>query len=288
MRFRLAYCALAWVLVATGPGAAAPALWQVSDADSSVWLFGSVHLLDEQTAWRSKALDKTIAKAERVYFETDIGVEAQMRITALTFEVGFNRDGRLLSELIGPDLTDRLREAAEAQGVPMAALLTMQPWMAALTLSSEPMLQSGYQPDLGVEFIISAEVPLSRQAFLETPEEQLGFLSGGTIEEQIAMLEATLDSLGMVEGDLGSLVDAWVAGEPELLGTIFAEQMAEYDPGMVERLIDLRNINWVDQIDAMLERNENALIVVGAAHLAGDASVVRLLEERGHTSMRIQ
>lgn len=288
MRSHLAYGVLSCALAAASPCVAAPALWEVSDGDSSVWLFGSVHLLDAETDWRSGTLNKVISKAQRVYFETDLGVEAQMRITALTFEVGFNRDGQLLSELIGPELTDRLREAAEAQGIPMAALLTMQPWMAAMTLSSEPMLQSGYQPALGVEAIISTQVPLSRQGFLETPEEQLGFLSSGSIEEQVAMLEATLDTLGLVESDLGSLIDAWAAGEPEALGAIFSEQMAGFDPRMVERLIDLRNANWVEQINAMLERDETALIVVGAAHLAGPGSVVRLLEARGHTSKRIQ
>ncbi|MNL89084.1 TraB family protein [compost metagenome] len=64
--------------------------------------------------------------------------------------------------------------------------------------------------------------------------------------------------------------------------------MGDFDQGMVDRLIDLRNANWVDQIDAMLERNENALIVVGAAHLTGTSSVVRLLETRGYISKRVQ
>ena len=284
---RLALGALAWTLSAIAC-MAAPALWQVRDADSSVWLFGSVHLLSPETNWRSTTLDKAIDKADRVYFETDLSAEAQVRITALTFELGFNKDGQLLSDVIGPELTDRVREAAESYGIPMAALLTMRPWMAAMTLSSGPMLDSGYDAALGVEAVISAQVPGGRQAYLETPEQQLDFLAGGSLNEQIGMLEATLDTLGAMQTDLDALVNAWAAGQPEELGALFTEQMGDFDQGMVDRLIDLRNANWVDQIDAMLERNENALIVVGAAHLTGTSSVVRLLETRGYISKRVQ
>jgi uncharacterized protein YbaP (TraB family) len=102
------------------------------------------------------------------------------------------------------------------------------------------------------------------------------------------MLEATLDSLDVMAADIGSMVDAWMAGEPEALGEVFMSQMGDFDDGMVTRLIDDRNRDWASQIAAMLERNERAILVVGAAHLVDDVSVVRLLEDMGHTSERIQ
>ena len=52
-----------------------------------------------------------------------------------TFELGFNRDGRLLNTIIGDELTDRLRDAATEFNQPMPMLLTMRPWMAATTIS---------------------------------------------------------------------------------------------------------------------------------------------------------
>ena len=84
------------------------------------------------------------------------------------------------------------------------------------------------------------------------------------------------------------MVQAWTIGQPEELGAIFTEQMGGYDDGMVERLIDRRNHDWVGQIEEMLADDLAALLVVGAAHLAGDASVVKLLEARGFTSRRVQ
>jgi hypothetical protein len=288
MSNRLLLPLIAWLSVAGSAAMAAPALWQVSDEDSSVWLFGSVHLLRADVEWRSPVFDKILSKADRIYFETDVSAEAQMAIMPLSLELAFNRDGQLLSDIIGKDLTDRLREAATDYGIPMPTLLTMQPWMAATTLSTGPLLNSGYEANFGIETVLSAELPAARVGFLETPEEQLGFLAGGSLDEQIAMLEATLDTLDAMQSDIDMMVDAWSRGEPETLGEIFTAQMGGYDQGMVERLIDMRNHNWVEQIEAMLADNQSALLVVGAAHLAGDTSVVKLLEDRGFSSVRIQ
>ena len=136
--------------------------------------------------------------------------------------------------------------------------------------------------------MLATELSGDRLGYLETPEQQLNYLAGGSMDEQIAMLEATLDTLEVMQSDIDEMVRAWAGGQPEQLGEIFTAQMGSYDQGMVERLIDLRNSNWVEQIDAMLRRNESALLVVGAAHLAGDASVVRLLEARGFAGERLQ
>lgn len=276
------------ILALVTPSSAAPAIWKVSDADSAIWLFGSVHMLRADTDWRTGTLDKILSKADRIYFEADVSAAAQAELMPLSMELGFNRDGILLSEQIGPALTDRVRAAAQDYGIPMPALLTMKPWMAATTLASGPLMQSGFEAGLGVEMVLAAELPDDRKGFLESGAEQLGFLSGGTLDEQITMLEATLDSLHLAQSDIEAMVEAWLEGKPEDLGLAFDEQMEGFDDATVARIIDTRNRNWVQKIAAMLDGNERALLVVGAAHLAGEVSVVRLLEERGFSSERIQ
>lgn len=279
---------LALAFLLTTPAVAAPALWQVSDEDSSIWLFGSVHMLQPGTEWRSETLDKLLVKADRVYFETDISAEAQMRIAPLSFEVGFYRDGSLLSEHIEPELMDRLRAVAADYGIPVPSLLIMRPWMAATTLSVMVLAETGYDPLLGVETVLGNEVPKERTGYLETPEEQIGILAGGSPEEEIAMLEATLDGLDVMTAEIDGMVAAWLAGTPESLGELFMAQMGAFDETFVTRLIDERNANWANQIEQMLAANEAALLIVGAAHLIDEVSVVRMLEEKGFTSRRIQ
>lgn len=282
------FAALAAALLSSVATQAAPALWKVSDDDSAVWLFGSVHMLRADTDWRTQTLDKIISKADRVYFEADISAEAQMEIVPISIDLGFNRDGVLLSHQIGPALTDRVRAAAEEYDLPMPALLTMKPWLAATTLSGGPLLYSGYDPAHGVDMVLAEELPAERKGFLETGAEQLGILSGGTLEEQITMLEATLDTLDTANADVETMIAAWLDGDPERLGEAFDDQTQGYGTNMVDRIIDVRNHNWAEKIEIMLGDNEAALLVVGAAHLAGDVSVVKLLEGRGFSSERVQ
>jgi uncharacterized protein YbaP (TraB family) len=49
-----------------------------------------------------------------------------------------------------------------------------------------------------------------------------------------------------------------------------------------------RNAKWVTAITGLLADNHQDLIVVGAAHLSGDGSVIDLLGKAGFTVQRIQ
>ncbi len=64
-------------------------MWQVSDADSSVWLFGSIHVLPPTIDWRTPAFDAILGKADEVYFEADIGPLGQLGLILQSLTMGF-------------------------------------------------------------------------------------------------------------------------------------------------------------------------------------------------------
>ena len=47
---------------ARAPQAAHPALWEVSDADTTIYLFGTIHLLPENYQWRTAKFDQAVAE----------------------------------------------------------------------------------------------------------------------------------------------------------------------------------------------------------------------------------
>ncbi|MCR6633494.1 TraB/GumN family protein [Devosia sp.] len=288
MFIRRSLAVLTIVLAFAGGAQAAPAIWKVSDEDSSIWLFGSIHLLPPGTEWRTEIFDNLIDEAERVYFETDLGPEAQPKIIALTMERGFARDGRLLNQRISEKLMGKVRSAAERFAVPVPTLLAMQPWMAASTISVSALVQAGYDPNAGVDTMLQQEISVERQGFLETAEEQIDVIAGGSEADQIIMLEATLAEAERIVTMIDEMKDAWLGGTPETLADLFLAEMGAYGEGFMDRLIVDRNENWVEQIEVMLAENEAAFLVVGAGHLVGDHSVVKLLEQQGFSSERVQ
>ena len=57
---------------AAEPKAANPALWKVADHDTTIYLFGTIHLLPKDTKWRSSAFDTAAAGADTLVVETVI------------------------------------------------------------------------------------------------------------------------------------------------------------------------------------------------------------------------
>lgn len=279
---------IASLISLSGTALAAPAIWKVSDEDSAIWLFGSIHLLPEGTDWRTDALDQLLEGADKVYFETDLGAAAQTEIVALTMQRGFNRDGRLLNQQIDSKLMSKVRTVAEDFSVPVPALLAMQPWMAASTISIAALTQAGYDPNSGVEAELVKEVPVERQGYLETAEQQIEAIAGGDAAEQVLMLHATLTELGRMVESIDAMKASWLEGTPEDLAEVFLADIGAYGEAFMDRLIVQRNRNWVGQIENMLEADEAALLVVGAGHLVGEHSVVTQLEALGYQSERVQ
>lgn len=274
---------LTLALTAT-PALAEPALWKVSDADSHVWLFGSVHILDSQRDWRTPRFDAALAESELVYFEVILDVEAYATMTQLTLTEGMNRGGKTLDDFLTVDQRAILRAIAAANGIDYAVLKRMRPWLAELTL----IQQSGLGLDMsagsaGVETIIADEIDDEREREFETAEFQFNLLAGRSETDQIASLMATANSLSRQEGLLAQMVEVWLAGETEDLHDVMVSEFGSTEDPTYKRLLSDRNRDWVTQIEAMLERNESAMIIVGAGHLVGPASVQVFLEERGYT-----
>jgi uncharacterized protein YbaP (TraB family) len=270
-----------------GGASAAPALWQVSDSDSSIYLFGSFHLLPPAIEWRTATFDQTFAKADRVYFETDVGADVQATILASAMIKGLNPLGTTLSSQLEKADATTLRATIAKWKLPVGYIQAMKPWLATTMITTAVIANSGYDPNSGVDIVLQSELPPERKAYFESGDEQLDFLASAPQDEQVGMLVDTIDKLDELPAMLDDMVTAWAAGTPDKMADAFFDDLAGYD-AFTQRLIFDRNKNWVAKIDTMLAANEQDLIVVGAGHLMGDGSVVDLLDKAGFHVTRLQ
>lgn len=269
------------------PAHAAPALWKVSDADSSIWLFGSIHLLPPDTEWRTELFDQTLNNAEKVYFEADVGPEAQVDLSVLGIQRGIYTDGTLLTSVLDAPQEKLLRKVAKQINIPVGSMLAMRPWLAANTISVSAIVAEGFGTE-GVDMAVQAELPDDRKGYFETGAEQMEFIAGASEAEQVSMLVTTLNEMDQLPQMMDDMLTSWVDGTPDKLIELFMADLAGPDEAFIERLIYERNRNWMTPIKAMLANNEAALVIVGTGHLIGERSVVDLLEKDGFTVERIQ
>lgn len=270
---------------------AEPALWRVSDADSAIWLFGSVHILDANAEWRTPAFDQVLGNAEQVFFELVLDEQGMAELGRLALEHGLLPPGETLSALLTADENKRLGKALDEIGLSAMMVEPMQPWMAAITISTAALTQSGAAGDAtfsgGIESQLQAEVPDERERGLETPAEQLGLLSTGTREEQVAGLMQAIEELDDANAMFGGLVEAWLRGDVDAIHQDILDSVGATDSEQYRTLITDRNGRWSETAAGLLADNTNALIVVGAAHLAGPEGLPTMLEERGFSVERI-
>ncbi len=265
-----------------------PALWVLRDADSTIYLFGTVHILRPETAWHSDVVDKAFASADRVVFEIT-NPDDQAAALPLIQRYGIDMETPLSSRLTAEEQA-KLNTAAVDMGMTGAMLEPMRPWLAGLTLSMAPLAKAGYDPQSGVELVLRARALEAGKPVdgLETMEEQIQMLAGMSEEGQMAFLRSVLEDYEKATVELDRLVAAWAAGDVESLEAIGVTPMREESEPFYQTLLVRRNADWAGQIDTMMDGEGVIFIAVGSAHLAGDDSVQVLLEQRGYTVERVQ
>jgi uncharacterized protein YbaP (TraB family) len=281
MRHRLATFCLLLGLAAAGPAAALPPVWTVLDPDSELVLFGSIHLLPPDLAWRPPALDAALKRAGDLWLEVPSDPAAQAAGAALAAPLSRLPAGQTLDSRLSTEGISRLRFAAERFGLSMDHLQGMKPWMAEVMLSMAQAARAG--AGAGVEQQLSADPHRpARVMALETVEQQAALFAGQAEDRQIASLEMTLRDIEQDPDGYSRLVDAWMAGDLSTLQQEALDPLQREAPDLYQRLVVDRNINWVEQLRARLAGSGRTVVVVGAGHLLGPDGLPARLRALGY------
>lgn len=260
-----------------------PALWVVKDADSTLYLFGSVHVLRPTIGWASPRVEAAFNSASDIWFEIS-NPDDQAAIMPLIQQHGLSPETPLSSRLT-PEENAELDAAAQAMGASAAQLQPMKPWLAALSLSVAPLIKAGYDPKSGVELVLKARAEAAGKPIhgFETIDKQIGILAGLPDDVQLVFLRETLKDYENAATKLDEMVEAWARGDVATLDRVTIMEMKEASPALYQAILVDRNTDWANQIQALLEGSGTAFIAVGAAHLTGDDSVQAILQKRGVT-----
>lgn len=147
-----------------GPGA--PVIWLLSDEDTQIHIFGTVHLLRPELQWRTDAFDAALSEADKIVFEVDMNSpEAQRAIATDFLARGMFQDGRTLKQVLSEEDEAVVSSAFDSVGVPLDAMNTFEPWMASVNLGVMKLVADGYDPSSGVESVIEAEASEAGKTF---------------------------------------------------------------------------------------------------------------------------
>lgn len=257
-----------------------PAMWAVRDADTTVYLFGTVHVLRPGVSWFDGPVKAAFDASDEVVIEV---VEPdQGTMTQKVAAIAVDPDGPPLSQKLDDQARADYVAAMTANGIPFQMLERFEPWMAGLTLAVAPLGRLGYSAEDGVEKVLTgaARATGKRVGALETVDQQLGYFDSLPEAQQIAFLNATVAGLPQAEREFAALIAAWQRGETEEL----ARQMngtLDATPELAQVLLYDRNARWAHWIAERMKQPGTVFVAVGAGHLAGPKDVRDALKPYG-------
>ena len=262
-----------------------PALWKVADADTTIYLFGTVHALPTQARWRSQPVAEAIAQSDSLVLE--ILVDGPDESGQSLASLGITPGQPPLVERIPAEKRAALSKLVASSGIPAPFLDQMESWAAAITLASISFSQAGFSPDSGVEVQLTQAYRKANKpiAALETVEQQLGFLDTLPETTQRALLASAAEEPESVKEQLDAMLAAWIAGDVNAIATLDLE--TQDSPELRQALLVKRNHAWSDWIEGRLGQPGTVFIAVGAGHLAGKGSLQEMLERKGIKTQRV-
>jgi uncharacterized protein len=274
---------------ARAPQVARPALWEVSDPDTTVYLFGTIHLLPQDLKWRTPAFDKAVSEAQQLVVETIVDQQNPQSIAAAEAQLGFKRGLPPIAERVPAAKVAKLRSAIAKSGAPEKVFDQMKTWLAAITLLSVQFKDMGLKGTNGPEEILrqqflSAQKPIGE---LETNVEQFSYFDQMSEKAQRELLEGALEPQGSTDKEFGGMLASWSRGDVNGIAVTFNRELSQ-SPEIRKLLLQQRNSNWARWIEERMAQPGAVLVAVGAGHLAGRDSVVEKLRRDGYKVRRLQ
>jgi uncharacterized protein YbaP (TraB family) len=265
-----------------------PALWVVKDDDTTIYLFGTVHVLKPGLSWFDEAVKDAFEKSDEMMLEL-VMPEDQAAVAKTMMPLAMDTTGKTIPSRLTADELKAYQAAMVSVGVPANAFDSFEPWFPAMTLSVLPLAKLGYDPEQGAEKLLSKFAKDSSKPVsgLETLEEQLGFFDKLPDTQQVAFLNSVVKDMDKLGPTLDKMVMLWAKGDPDGLAVAMNESMAA-TPELATMLLYDRNQRWADQIKTRMNKPGTVFIAVGAGHLAGEKSVQDYLEARGLTATRVE
>jgi len=270
-----------------------PFLWEIKGKNPS-YLFGSIHLTGDDLLNLPSALEEVIDEVDYIFTEVELNDETAM----ITLQATMLPSGQKVQDLLPDDIEEKLDNYLVSKSLSLSFFSSFKIWSIMSTISildqldelvSSPGLDQ-YIWDLGIE-------KGKKMRGLETAEEQLDIFDDLSIDEQIILLNETIDLLieydkqGISSSEI--MIEAYIDGDLEFLNDMLITDFDPNDPLDVkiwDQLIANRNQYMVERIVDNITKNPDNqfLFIIGAGHFIGEDGILELLEDEGYLTERIK
>lgn len=267
-----------------------PAIWKISDPDSTLYLFGTVHLLPDEADWLRNDLRAAFDEVGTLYFETPDDDEANLQASMLQQQYGLYESGQRLTDYLNNSALNQLTAAIHNVKLREEVIISFKPWLVADILSLAAAEAEGFKAENSADAVLRARAEGDGKVIkylddMRTYIEAVALLPDYV---QIEALEGTIRKFDKIGSDIKIVNDAWIVGNTATLETQLMAEAQKKSPEMYKALFTDRNAKWAKTLDDFLQGDTNAMAVVGIGHLLSDDGLPTRFRELGYDVERVR
>lgn len=254
-------------------------LWEISGngLEKTSYVFGTIHITCDASL--SNKVKDALDKTTQVVLEIDID---DPMMQAKMMKGMMMKDGKKLSDMVSEEDYQAIDSLfIKNLGMSVGMLQTVKPSLLSSMLI--PKLLDCPTESVDMELVRIAKEQKEEIKGLETIEDQMDVFDKIPYEVQIKeLVRAAKDNLAFDKGTIQTMQEVYKAENITRMLSMMDEDEESIMKDYEDVMLDNRNKNWIPEI-GKYAKDQPTFFAVGAAHLAGDNGVIKLLRKAGYT-----
>lgn len=275
--------------VCSASALAQSSLWKISKGDDYLYIGGTVHLLPPSAFPLPREFEMAYNATDTLVLEAKMPGPTDTAVQSAMMQAMAYRDGRSLSTVLSPEVYQQVSDYFAPYGVQLQQLDGYKPGFIVLQMLTLELMKAQMAGE-GVDayFDKKAQADGKTLAYLESIDSQIQLLANMGEGYEDAFIRMNLAQFGDFKAYFSAMIDAWRAGDITKLDELVVKPAQQLDPVLYQAMFVARNQAWLPQIQQMFGNTEKELVLVGAGHLAGEHSVLALLQQAGHKVQQVK
>ncbi len=256
-------------------------LFEIKSGGNTAYLFGSIHIAKADFYPMSAKVEDAYKQADVVAVEAD--TSDPMAMQAFMPKLSYVAPDKLQNHLKPETWT--LMQSMFGPGADQ--MQGFKPFVVTSAVLVQVGMQMGFDPNQGIDlhFIKRAKADKKKVVELEGVDFQVNILGNLNDQDGDAMIASMLESMktGEMMSELNQIVSTWKAADAAGIAKIFTDSAKKNEGSrkLMKMMMDDRNEGMVTKINDLMKSGKKVLVVVGAGHLAGEKSIVDLMQKQG-------
>ena len=263
-------------------------LWRISKDGRTSYLYGTMHVGKLDWAIPGPNVKQALRATDTVALELDM-LDADIRSRIVK---GL---ATLRTMALPASLEKRMRHQAEAVCVPYESVAKLSPEFQITTLTLMVGRWDGLDTSYAIDSVLAGIGHGAKKnvVSLETPEAQLQLMQMKDAQETITFVQESLDELetGRSRNLLKRISNMWA--NADYAGMEHYDEWCDClntknERELMKRMLDDRNPNLADRIDALHASGKRVFAAVGSLHMFGALGLPMLMSKHGYLVERVE